>query len=201
MTEEDRRLGIETTSRLNDSSNLGRGALAVDVSAKIQPHPKHSQSVYVSSGAAISTQQTKKPQAKPPRDRVYNKPYLPTSFPPSIIFSFLSTTLRTRISTSLFKQHKFIKTLTHRPILKFNMQLQQLLVLALGAGAYANNVASGVSCWKSGPTVSVSNIAPSIVAICNYLQSSGYVPQETRNQCVQDNAGIMWDFALTVSED
>ncbi|KAM0804840.1 hypothetical protein BDR22DRAFT_885506 [Usnea florida] len=77
------------------------------------------------------------------------------------------------------------------------MQLQQVLVLALSAGAYANNVASGVSCWKSGPTVSVANISPSIVTICNYLQGSAYVPQEERSQCVQDKAGVMWNFALT----
>ena len=80
------------------------------------------------------------------------------------------------------------------------MQLQQLLVLALGAGVYANSVPAGVSCWKSGPTVSVSNISPSLATICNYLQGNAYVPQETRNQCVQDAAGVMWDFALTVSE-
>ena len=81
------------------------------------------------------------------------------------------------------------------------MQLQQVLVLALGASAYANNVASGVSCWKSGPTVSVSNISPSIVTICNYLQGTAYVKQEERSQCVQDKAGVMWNFALTVSEE
>ena len=80
------------------------------------------------------------------------------------------------------------------------MQLQQVLVLALSAGAYANNVAAGVSCWKSGPTVSVANISPSIVTICNYLQGSAYVPQEERSQCVQDKAGVMWNFALTVGE-
>ena len=81
------------------------------------------------------------------------------------------------------------------------MQLQQVLVLALSASAYANNVASGVSCWKSGPTVSVSNISPSIVTICNYLQGNAYVPQEERSQCVQDAAGVMWNFALTVGEE
>lgn len=80
------------------------------------------------------------------------------------------------------------------------MQLQQLLVLGLSAGAYANTVASGVSCWKSGPVVSVSNISPSIPTICGYLQGSAYVPQEERSQCVQDAAGVMWNFALTVSQ-
>ena len=80
------------------------------------------------------------------------------------------------------------------------MQLQRFLVLALGAGAYVNTVAA-VKCWKSGPTVSVSNISPSIATICNYLQGNAYVPKETRNQCVQDLAGVMWDFSLTVSED
>ena len=81
------------------------------------------------------------------------------------------------------------------------MQLQQVLVLALGASAYANNVASGVSCWKSGPTVSVGNISPSIATICNYLQGAAYVPQEERSQCVQDTAGVMWNFALTVGKE
>lgn len=81
------------------------------------------------------------------------------------------------------------------------MQLQQILVLALGAGAYVNTVAAGVSCWKSGPAVSVSNISPSIATICNYLQGNAYVPQESRSQCVQDLAGVMWDFSLTVSDD
>ena len=80
------------------------------------------------------------------------------------------------------------------------MQLQQFLVLALSASASANTVASGVSCWKSGPTVSVGNISPHIETICNYLAGAAYVPQEARNQCVQDDAGVMWDFALTVSE-
>ena len=80
------------------------------------------------------------------------------------------------------------------------MQLNHLLVLALSASAYANNVASGVSCWKSGPTVSVSNISPHIETICNYLAGAAYVPKEERNQCVQDDAGIMWNFALTVRE-
>ena len=82
----------------------------------------------------------------------------------------------------------------------FDMQLQQLLLLGLSAGAYANTVASGVSCWQSGPVVSVSNIAPSIATICNYLQGAAYVPQEERYQCVQDAAGVMWDFSLTVSQ-
>ncbi|KAK0510302.1 hypothetical protein JMJ35_007696 [Cladonia borealis] len=77
------------------------------------------------------------------------------------------------------------------------MQLQKFLVLALGAGAYVNTVAAGVSCWKSGPEVSVSNISPSIATICNYLQGNAYVKQETRSQCVQDLAGVMWDFSLT----
>lgn len=81
------------------------------------------------------------------------------------------------------------------------MQLQQLLVLALSASAYANTVASGVSCWKSGPDVQVANISPSIETICNYLAGAAYVPREERNQCVQDTAGIMWNFALTVGQE
>lgn len=57
---------------------------------------------------------------------------------------------------------------------------------------------NAVSCWKSGPTVSVGNISPSIPKICDYLQSPGYLPNEERYLCVQDLAGVKWDFALTV---
>lgn len=59
---------------------------------------------------------------------------------------------------------------------------------------------NAVSCWKSGPAVSVGNISPSIGTICDYLQSPGYLPKEERYQCVQDRAGVKWDFALTVRD-
>ena len=109
-----------------------------------------------------------------------------------------STTFTIIISTST----SYIPRLKKRHHLQIRkMQLQQVLVLALSASAYANNVASGVSCWKSGPVVSVSNISPSIATICNYLQGAAYVPGEERSQCVQDAAGVMWNFALTVGEE
>jgi hypothetical protein len=78
------------------------------------------------------------------------------------------------------------------------MQLLPSLILSLSAIASGSDAASGVSCWKSGPAVSAANIAPSIETICNYLQSPGYLPGEEHYQCVQDRAGVKWDFALTV---
>lgn len=75
------------------------------------------------------------------------------------------------------------------------MQLLHLFMISLGSAIGTN----AVSCWKSGPTVSVDNISPSIVTICDYLQSPGYLKGEERYQCVQDLAGVKWDFALTVS--
>ena len=91
-----------------------------------------------------------------------------------------------------------LQTQNHSP--RLNMQLNNIIVLALSASAYANNVASGVSCWKSGPSVSVSNISPHITTICDYMAGAAYVPKEERNQCVQDDAGVMWNFALTVGK-
>lgn len=129
----------------------------------------------------------------------------PASFNHSILSFIISkittlTVLLVQLSSQLII-HKSPR-LTKRHHLQIReMQLQQLLVLALSASAYANSVASGVSCWKSGPTVSVGNISPSIVTICNYLQGNAYVPQEERSQCVQDSAGVMWNFALTVGEE
>lgn len=78
------------------------------------------------------------------------------------------------------------------------MQFQTLIVLGLAA-TQAAAVAKGVSCWKSGPTVSVANIQNHIGVICGYLQSAGYLKGEEHYQCAQDDAGIKWDFALTVS--
>ena len=130
---------------------------------------------------------------------------LPPSFNHSILSFIIPNTTTIRVlfvqSSSQLQLHTSPK-LTKRHHLQIrNMQFKQVLVLALSAGAYANNVASGVSCWKSGPTVSVGNISPSIATICNYLQGSAYVPQEERSQCVQDAAGVMWNFALTVGEE
>ena len=74
------------------------------------------------------------------------------------------------------------------------MQFTNFIVLSLGAIASVN----AVDCWKSGPTVSVSNISPSVETVCNYL-AAVYTKHEERYQCVQDLGGVKWDFALTVS--
>ena len=74
------------------------------------------------------------------------------------------------------------------------MQFANLVILSLGAIASVD----AVDCWKSGPTVKVDDIAPSIPTICNYL-SAVYTKHENRYQCVQDLAGVKWDFGLTVS--
>ena len=74
------------------------------------------------------------------------------------------------------------------------MLFQTLIVFGLAA-----TQAQAVSCWKSGPAVSVANIQNHIGTICGYLQSPGYLKGEEHYQCAQDDAGIKWDFALTVS--
>ena len=77
------------------------------------------------------------------------------------------------------------------------MQFANLIILSLGAVVSVN---ADLSCWKSGPTVKVEDIAPSVPSICNYL-SGIYQKDESRYQCVTDAAGVKWDFALTVSRD
>lgn len=60
--------------------------------------------------------------------------------------------------------------------------------------------ANAVSCWKSGLKVSVDDIAPKIVEICDEFESTGYDPGEEHYKCVNDLAGVKWEFALTVRE-
>lgn len=75
------------------------------------------------------------------------------------------------------------------------------ITFALSALSVANAGApSGVSCWKSGPTVDINNIQGKIATICNYLNGAAYTPNEEHYQCVLDDAAVKWDFALTVNQ-
>lgn len=80
------------------------------------------------------------------------------------------------------------------------MQYFSLVTFALSALSVANAGApSGVSCWKSGPTVDMKNIQQHIPTICNDL-NGGYTSDENRYQCSLDDAGVKWDFGLTVNK-
>lgn len=73
------------------------------------------------------------------------------------------------------------------------MRFSYPLIIALSALSSVN-----AECWHSGPSTTKDAIADSVVTICNYLQSPGYLKGEERYQCVQDKNGVRWDFSLKV---
>ena len=99
-----------------------------------------------------------------------------------------------RFHATYHSQFSFGITRTRSAQPAINMQFTNLIILSLGAVVSVN----AVDCWKSGPTVKVGDIAPSIPSICDYF-SGIYQKDENRYQCITDAAGVKWDFALTVS--
>ena len=73
------------------------------------------------------------------------------------------------------------------------MHFSYPLIIALSALSSVN-----AECWHSGPSTTKAAIAGSVVTVCNYLQSPGYLKGEERYQCVQDALGVKWDFSLKV---